>query len=73
MTSIIPGAFYWATSDKYADGETTVVQVSTVFGTEPEYWTLAVLGSDQHFMVADFEIIAIVEPRGSYAMQHAAE
>jgi len=73
MTSVIPGAYYWATSDKFADGETTVVQVSTVFGTEPDYWTLAVLGSDQHFMITDFEIIARVEPVGGYSLQLAAE
>lgn len=55
--SLVPEAFYWARSAAYFDGRPTVVQVSTIFGVEPDYWTLAVLGSDQHAMLGDFEII----------------
>jgi len=55
-----PARFYWAKSSKYNDGETTIVQISTIFGDELDYWTLAVLGSDQHHMIADFDIIAEV-------------
>ncbi|WP_431324425.1 hypothetical protein [Rhizobium sp. YTU87027] len=73
MTSLVAGAFYWATSDKYADRRTTIVQVSTIFGEAPDYWSLAVLGSDQHYMISDFEIIALVEPPEEYPMRHAAE
>ncbi len=61
MTSLMPGAFYWARSHKHARGRATIVQVSTIFGDGPDYWTLAVIGSDQHYMVDDFEIIAPVE------------
>lgn len=61
MTSLIPQAFYWARSHKHARGRATVVQVSTIFGDEPDYWTLAVAGSDQHHMIDDFEIIAPVD------------
>lgn len=60
VTKLDPAGFYWAKSSEYNDGETTIVQISTIFGEEPEYWTLAVLGSDQHHMIADFEIIAEV-------------
>ncbi|OWV99988.1 hypothetical protein [Rhizobium sp. R693] len=73
MTSLVADAFYWATSDKHTDGRTTIVQVSTIFGQDPDYWTLAVLGSDQHHMITDFEIIALVEPPEAYPIRQAAE
>ncbi|MGZ2384487.1 hypothetical protein ACVIDN_005911 [Rhizobium brockwellii] len=71
--SLVPGAFYWAKSSKYFDGRTTVVQVSTVFGKDPDYWTLALLGTDQHAMPTEFEIIAPAEFPGEYPIRQAAE
>jgi hypothetical protein len=62
MTSLVPDAFCWAISDKHTNGQSTNVQVSTVFGEDPDYRTLAVVGSDQHHMIHDFELIALVEP-----------
>jgi hypothetical protein len=73
MKSLVPEAFYWARSGKHGDGMTTIVQVSTVFGSDPDYWTLVVPGSEQHHMVSDFEIIALVEPLDGYPLRHAAE
>ncbi len=73
MKSLVPDEFYWARSSKHADGRTTIVQVSTIFGEDPDFWTLAVVGSDQHHMVSDFEIIAVVEPLEGYSLRHAAE
>ncbi|QIO75668.1 hypothetical protein ELH99_04775 [Rhizobium leguminosarum] len=71
--SLVPGAVYWAKSSKYFDGRATIVQVSTVFGDDPAYWTLALLGTDQHAMPADFEIIASVELPEEYPLRQAAE
>jgi hypothetical protein len=51
----------------------TIVQVSTIFGEDPDFWTLAVLGSDQHHMIGDFELIALVEPLDGYSLRQAAE
>ncbi|MBO9127845.1 MULTISPECIES: hypothetical protein [unclassified Rhizobium] len=73
MKSLVPDAFYWARSDKHTDGRTTIVQVSTVLGEDPDYWTLAVLGSDQHHMIGDFELIALVEPLDGLQLRQAAE
>ena len=73
MKSLVPDAFYWARSDKHTDGRTTIVQVSTIFGEDPDFWTLAVLGSDQHQMISDFELVALVEPLDGYSLRHAAE
>lgn len=70
---MVADAFYWARSAEHTGGQTTIVQVSTVFGDEPEYWTLAIPGSDQHHMVSDFEIIAPVELPGEHSLRHAAE
>ena len=58
---------------KVYDGKITVVEISTVFGEDPEFWTVAVLGSDQHFMPGDFEIIAPIEPPAAFPIRHAAE
>lgn len=61
ISSLVPGAFYWASSPDHFGGRLTVVQVSTVFGDDPDYWTLALLGTEQHAMVADFKIIEQID------------
>jgi hypothetical protein len=71
--SLVPEGHYWARSSKHFDGKPTVVQVSTIFGEDPDYWTLALLGTDQHAMPGDFEIIAPVERPERYAFRQAAE
>lgn len=35
ITSLVPGALYWASSPDHFGGRLTVVQVSTVFGDDP--------------------------------------
>ncbi|KQV22113.1 hypothetical protein ASC97_27430 [Rhizobium sp. Root1203] len=54
-------------------GRITIVQVSTIFGEERDFRTLAVPGSDQHQMINELELIALVEPFEGYPMQQAAE
>ncbi|MGA1802188.1 hypothetical protein [Rhizobium sp. HT1-10] len=56
-----PNHFYWARllpnegSLASEPNEIQVVQVSTVFGAASEFWTVAVMGSDEHFDFASFE------------------
>lgn len=71
--SWVPNAFYWAKSTKYTGGQPTIVQVSTIFGKDRDYWTLAIVGSDQHHMIDDFEMIAMVEPPKKFQLRQAAE
>lgn len=71
--SLMRGAFYWARSAKHFDGRPTEVQVSDVFGSEPDYWTLALVGSDQHAMPSDFDIIALVERPEDPVLHQAAQ
>ena len=72
MTNLVPNAFYWARSVKHNDGRLTVVEVSTIFGTSRDFWTLAVPGSDQHFMIEDFEILSRIEqPKTAFRLQAA--
>lgn len=72
MSNLVPNAFYWARSVKHNDGRLTVVKVSTIFGTSREFWTLAVPGSDQHFMIDDFEILSEIEqPKTAFRLQAA--
>ena len=58
--SVEPLSVYWArrkTQDAESD-ECEVVQISTVFGHARDYWSVAVLGSDQHYSLHDFEFVA---------------
>ncbi|KPH06254.1 hypothetical protein FHX14_000503 [Rhizobium sp. BK619] len=73
IAGLVPGKLYWASSWKHFDGKITVVEVSSVFGEDPDYWTVAVIGSDQHYMLGDFEFIAIAEPPHGIPMRYAAE
>jgi len=74
LTKLEPDCFYWATRKDDRRATAQVVQVSTIFGAEPEYWTVACLGSDQHCMLAEFEFIArIVPPSSKFAVDLAAE
>lgn len=73
VAALVPEAFYWARSPGYFNGRPTVVQVSTVFGEDPDYWTLALLGTDQHVMPAEFEIICGIERPESISLHQAAE
>jgi hypothetical protein len=72
-TRLRPGGLYWARSANHFDGALTVVQVSDVFGVEPDYWTLALIGTDQHAMPDDFDIIAPLERLDDVVLPHAAE
>jgi hypothetical protein len=69
----VPGQLYWARSSRHFDGKLTVVEVSTVFGEDPDYWTVAILGSKQHCMPSEFEFIGLAILPGDIAMRHAAE
>jgi hypothetical protein len=60
MTGLEPGAYYWAFA-KEQDAQATIVQVSTIFGEDPEYWTLALIGSDEHKMPEEFCIIQRID------------
>ena len=71
--SLVPGAFYWAKSPKFFDGKLTIVRVSTIFGADREYWTLALVGTDQHAMPGEFEITAEVQYAEEAVLRHAAE
>jgi hypothetical protein len=73
VTSLIPDAFYWVSSPRHFDGKPTIVQVSTVFGEDPDYWTFALIGVDQHAMPGDFQIIGSVDLPHEQFIRHAAE
>ncbi|EPE94621.1 hypothetical protein [Rhizobium grahamii] len=72
VASLVPGSFYWA-RPLAGNDEFTIVQVSTVFGEDRDFWTLAVIGSDQHHMLSDFEIIGPVDEPGWEPLRQAAE
>ncbi|WP_354541259.1 hypothetical protein [Rhizobium sp. OAE497] len=73
VPDIVPEAFYWARPVKQTDGALSIVQISTVFGEAPDYWTVAVLGSEQHHMIEDFQLLAIIDPPDTTSLRQAAE
>ncbi|KAA0689464.1 hypothetical protein DTW90_31750 [Neorhizobium sp. P12A] len=58
--SLEPEGLYWARRN--SAGPVEVVQVSTVFGREKEFLTVATLGSDEHYALEDFEFVAEITP-----------
>lgn len=56
---IEPERYYWAIRTT-ADAIVEVVYVSTVFGTEREYWTVARFGNEAHSMVEEFDFVEMV-------------
>ncbi|KAA0684816.1 hypothetical protein DTW90_35760 [Neorhizobium sp. P12A] len=73
-TGLEPDGIYWARRKASKSEPLTVVQVSTLFGDEHEYWTLVQLGSDQHHMPGDFEIVEkITDPSQPRVLRQAAE
>ncbi|WP_246690962.1 hypothetical protein [Neorhizobium alkalisoli] len=55
------GSYYWARS--HGSDETEIVQVSDIFGSAREYWTVATIGSDQHRNLKEFDfLIRLLKP-----------
>ena len=74
LTKLEPDCFYWATPKAERGAKAEVVLLSTILGAEPEYWTVACLGSDEHCMPTDSEFIARIGPPSSrFVMGVAAE
>lgn len=60
-------SYYWARRENGDEPE--IVQISSIFGEGPDYMTVAVMGSDQHHSLGDFEFMAEIiraggEPAG---------
>lgn len=73
MPHVVPHEFYWARSEKYEAGKLTVVEICTTFGDTEDCWTIAVPGSDQHYMLHDFRILSRVEKGTATLSLQAAE
>lgn len=55
------GSYYWA--HRLGADDVEVVQVSDIFGSDREYWTVAVMGSDQHHSLSEFAfLIRLIKP-----------
>jgi hypothetical protein len=53
--------FYWARR-KLVPGapaaephDIEIIQISTTFGAAPEFWTVATMGTDEHFGLEDYD------------------
>ncbi|KWV47944.1 hypothetical protein AS026_12795 [Rhizobium altiplani] len=65
IDGLIADEHYWVRAKSADDGTLQVVQVSSVFGPTPEFFSVIVPGSDQHHSPEDFEFIAhILAPSG---------
>ena len=53
--------FYWGRRKPVPGAPATephdieIVQISTVFGAASEFWTVAVIGADEHFSLENYE------------------
>jgi hypothetical protein len=62
-----PNGIYWArrkataSQPPAAPSEVRVVQVSTAFGSIPEFLTIAIIGSDEHFALDEFEFVSAIK------------
>jgi len=56
---IEPERHYWAIKTT-PDAIVEVVYVSTVFGKEREYWTVARFGNEAHSMLEEFDFLEMV-------------
>ena len=54
-----PERYYWARRNRAA-ANPEVVYISTIFGTEPEYWTVALLEHETHAMIDEFDFLEII-------------
>jgi hypothetical protein len=63
MNDLVAEQLYWARRKSSADDDRPeVVQISTVFGSSRDYWSVAMLGTDQHYSVNEFIFLARIEP-----------
>ncbi|WP_027512673.1 hypothetical protein [Rhizobium sullae] len=74
LSALEPECFYWARR-RETGGAWEIVQISTVFGTCRDYWTVARIGSDVHQMVDDYEfLVRVALPEaGIIPLSQAAE
>ena len=55
--------FYWARRRQLGGTpigeprELEIIRISTIFGSAPEFWTVAVSGSEEHFDLQTFEYL----------------
>jgi hypothetical protein len=56
-----PDVFYWVRR-RAKPSKLEIGRVSTVFGNDPEYWTLTRSGSEIHHMLDEFEFVAEAKP-----------
>jgi hypothetical protein len=57
---IEPDTLYWAR--RPGEAEMQIVMISTIFGTARDYWTVAVMGSDQHHTLDEFQFVTKAVP-----------
>lgn len=64
QSELLPDVYYWAQrkSSSLDAAELEVVQISAVFGPTLEYFSVVILGSDQHFSLNDFEFLVEIDP-----------
>ena len=62
---IEPDRYYWAI-EKMTDAMAEVVYISTVFGKEREYWTVARIDNETHAMIDEFDFLEpVLRPSGA--------
>jgi hypothetical protein len=62
LSDLVAEQFYWArrTTGTDTERELQVVLVSPIFGSTREFLTIAIVGSDQHYALEEFDFIGPV-------------
>ena len=55
-----PDTLYWAR--RTGSQSLEVVMISKIFGDGRDFWSVAVIGSDQHYTLDEFEFVAVAAP-----------
>ena len=71
LNDLVAEQFYWARRRTGIDAERElqIVRVSSIFGSTREFLTIAVVGSDQHHALDEFDFIQVV-PKFDVSVSH---
>jgi hypothetical protein len=57
---LVADEYYWVRSKSADEPSLQIAQVSSIFGSAPEFFSIIVPGDDQHYAPEDFDFIAHV-------------
>jgi hypothetical protein len=71
LSDLVAEQFYWSRrrTGTDAEREPQIVRVSSIFGSTREFLTIAIVGSDQHYALEEFDFVGVV-PKFDVSVSH---